>query len=646
VILMRHANTLLFLPCIEPPPPCKGKPAMRVHLLGRTLPCWLLLTFALLIQSAPSVASGKESGEKPPEPPEITWKNWNSDLFTEAKAGNRYVLLDLYAKWCHWCHFMEERTYAHPVIRGLVQKHYIAVKADQDANPDLASRYGDWGWPATIVFDPDGNEVAKFQGFLRPSAMAQILDTVANHPDQVPQLKPEPAIARSTSVYLSKAQRQQMLKLMDETYDAEHAGWGRRLKFLQPDVLEFALGQAERGDKRTAKKLEATLDAALALMDPVWGGVYQYSHKRDWSAPHFEKIIWSQSQTIRIYTRAHALFGKAEYLDAAQRVYTYLITHLQSPEGAFYASQDADIDAKLLGIDFYGLNAQERIELGRMPPIDKSLYARENGWAISGLLTLYKATDDKAVLGSAIKAAEWIVEHRMMPDGGFRHGENDRGGPYLSDSLDMARAMLDLYMATGEGRWLLLSAQTGDFISRNFKHDTAGFVTTKAPIAKSGAFLKPYLNIEENSRLARYANLLHRTLGKKRFHDMADHAMRYLTSEAITSRRRFLLGVVLADEEIAIEPAHIMVVGAKSDERAKQLHTAALKLPLAYRRIDWWDPAKGPMLNADIEYPPLDEPAAFACANQICSLPVSDPAKLAGTVRKIMRQRVSQRPSQ
>ena len=36
---------------------------------------------------------------------------------------------------------------------------------DQDANPDLASRYGDWGWPATIIFDPDGKEIVKLQGF-------------------------------------------------------------------------------------------------------------------------------------------------------------------------------------------------------------------------------------------------------------------------------------------------------------------------------------------------------------------------------------------------------------------------------------------------------------------------------------------------
>jgi uncharacterized protein YyaL (SSP411 family) len=35
------------------------------------------------------------------------------------------------------------------------------VKVDQDSGPDLASRYEDYGWPATIVFDRDGREIVK-----------------------------------------------------------------------------------------------------------------------------------------------------------------------------------------------------------------------------------------------------------------------------------------------------------------------------------------------------------------------------------------------------------------------------------------------------------------------------------------------------
>ena len=37
-----------------------------------------------------------------------------------------------------------------------------------------------------------------------------------------------------------------------------------------------------------------------------------------------------------------------------------------------------------------------------------------------------------------------------------------------------------------------------------------------------------------------------------------------------------------------------------------------------YKRLDWWDAKEGPLANPDVQYPELDKPAAFACANQIC----------------------------
>ncbi|MEM7777501.1 MAG: DUF255 domain-containing protein, partial [Pseudomonadota bacterium] len=204
------------------------------------------------------VAIAQDEGAPPP----IQWREWNEKLFREAKETKRYILLDLNARWCHWCQFMERRTYAHPEVRRVVAAGYLAVKVDQDANPDLASRYGDWGWPATIIFDPDGKEVAKLQGFQRPSRMFGILYTILAHPERVPKIAATPDVVPSSKPFLTKAQRFQIESLLEETYDAEHAGWGRRLKFLQSDVIEYALKRAQAGDVTFETRVRKTLDAA------------------------------------------------------------------------------------------------------------------------------------------------------------------------------------------------------------------------------------------------------------------------------------------------------------------------------------------------------------------------------------------------
>ena len=104
---------------------------------------------------------------RPPRRPK--WSEWSDDLFARAAAEQRFVILDLEAVWCHWCHVMEKTTYANPEVKELLAAKYLPVRVDQDANPDLSSRYGDWGWPATIVFGPDGTEIAKIRAISSPS---------------------------------------------------------------------------------------------------------------------------------------------------------------------------------------------------------------------------------------------------------------------------------------------------------------------------------------------------------------------------------------------------------------------------------------------------------------------------------------------
>ena len=71
---------------------------------------------------------------------EIAWQGWSDAAFAKARAEKRLVVLDLGAVWCHWCHVMEETTYRDPKVVSLLEKHFVAVRVDQDARPDLSNR--------------------------------------------------------------------------------------------------------------------------------------------------------------------------------------------------------------------------------------------------------------------------------------------------------------------------------------------------------------------------------------------------------------------------------------------------------------------------------------------------------------------------
>ena len=600
------------------------------------MPMFRILIAALLwtaLSFSPSRAAGDDA---------IKWQTWSPKVFETAKAEGKLVILDLEAVWCHWCHVMEDVTYANETVREVINDNYIAVRADQAAHPGLESRYGDWGWPATIVFNEKGEELGKYRGFIPVRNMVGELVYYLTHRE--PEGQPEGQIEPAKSLYLSDEQKGAILKIFADTWDTQFAGWGRQLKFMQLDTVHYAMKQARKGDEEATRKVLRTLDAAMALLDPVWGGIYQYSDAQDWSSPHFEKIMSYQRDVLILYSQAYALWGHDRHLQAAQSTRRYLKQFLTSQDGAFFASQNADVDLELTGATFYALDASAREALGRMPEVDRNIYTKENGWAITGLLALYNVTADRDVLNDALAAARWVIDNRSRKGGGFLHGSRfESEGPFLGDNLAMVQAFVALYQATGDESWVRRAQALTDFIDRTFRHSTAGFASTPTTgvvnVAALGALAVPQRNIEQNTELGRVANLLAHVGGRAKDKAMAEHAMRYLASPAITSLNRFMLGIVLLDEELAVAPAHVTIVGPKTDPAAAKLHASARALPLDYYRLDWFDPASGPLPNPDVDYPPLKAAAAFACVNQICSLPIRDRDELLETVETFQKQR-------
>ncbi len=561
------------------------------------------------------------------------WSTWDGALFDRAKAQKRLVILDLEALWCHWCHVMAEKTYADATVDRLIGDKFIAVRVDQDANPDLSSRYGDWGWPATIIFAPDGTEIVKRRGYIEPERMAALLKAVIADPTPGPSVDEEIAVTPSATAFLSERQRKDRLKNFNEAYDFDHGGWGGGQHFVDADSMDLEIALAETGDARAQRQAQKTLDAAVALIDPVWGGVYQYSATPDWARPHYEKIMSMQASYLRQYAQGYAHWRDPLYLKAASAIHSYLTKFLLAPEGAFYVSQDADLNAGIDGQKYYTLDDQARRKLGN-PRIDTQIYARENGWAISGLVAYSAVSGDAEALTSAEGAARWILANRALAGGGFSHGARDRGGPFLGDTLAVGQAFLDLYAATGDRDWLQRAQDAGLFIGANFKNPAGGFLPTRSAEASVGVFKRSAEQIDDQTQVARFMNLLNRYAGDPLFADLAAHAMRYAVGAASASPRP-LPGLLLADFELGREPTHITIVGHKDDPGAQKLHAAALAFPAIYLRLDWWDTREGPLANPDVTYPEMDEAAAFACSNHTCSLPEFSAADLTATVTRM-----------
>ena len=315
--------------------------------------------------------------------PQPAWQDWSPQVFAQARAEKKLVLLDMAAVWCHWCHVMDEKTYADPAVLAELKQHYRVIRVDQDARPDLSNRYKDYGWPATILFDAQGRELVKRAGYIERSEFLPLLQATYKRPKPEVEAKiPKHRIGSSSQ--LTPELRNTLLRKHRNSIDTSLGGLRIAMKFLDRDSVEYSLALAAAGDASQRSAAMQTLDAALKLKDPVWGGFYQYSTHGDWQHPHFEKLLAVQAGYLRIYAQAFAQLEKPQYADAARSTVAYLQRFLSSPEGAIYASQDADLVPGQHSEAYFASTDAERRRLG-IPRVDKHLYAREAGLAAEAL---------------------------------------------------------------------------------------------------------------------------------------------------------------------------------------------------------------------------------------------------------------------
>jgi uncharacterized protein YyaL (SSP411 family) len=589
---------------------------------------WLALLSFFPVCALPAPAQASTA------PVSLQWQPWSDSVFAQAKREHKFVLLDLEAVWCHWCHVMDEVTYADPEVRKELSAHYLLVKVDQDSRPDLSNRYEDYGWPATVVFNAEGGEIVKRQGYMPPRPMLAMLEAIVKDPSPGPSVAPEAPVVFSSSAAMPAALVASLRRNFDDQYDADAAGWGFGHKYLDADSLEYGMLLALHGDKVQEQRVRATLAAEQKLIDPVWGGAYQYSVDGKWDEPHYEKLIGIQADVLRTYAAAYAQWRDPGYLRAAQSIQGYVRAFLTSPEGAFYVSQDADLHPGEHSDAYYALGDTARRRQGT-PRVDQHLYARENGWMIQALCALYAASGDRSALDSAEGAAKWVVAHRSMAGGGFHHGDHDAAGPYLGDTLAMGRAFVALYTVTGDRQWLTRAQAAAQFISARFAQGgAAGFATSASA---TDAAYHPHPERDENAQLARFANLLFQYTGDASTKAIAERAMRYLATPPVALRP--MAGtVLLAETEFTSDPIHITIVGSSADPATRALFTNALASPSSYKRIELLDPKQGKPVRADVTYPELSRPAAFLCRQRSCSTPIFETPKLAAKIDQALRQ--------
>jgi len=333
----------------------------------------------------------------------VDWHPWDDEALALARRLGRPILLSIGYSACHWCHVMAHESFEDRDIAALVDRHFVAIKVDREERPDLdqiyqaahqviAQRGG--GWPLTMFLTPDGKpfyggtyfprtarhglpgfeallaRVAQLWDERRDELLAQgdevarFLQSASNARDGEEAAGPKSG-ERELDAFVPDAAGALRDALMP-SYDRRWGGFGGVPKFPQPSLLAALLHGSEASADRGARDAVTTTLVRMAeggLYDQLGGGFYRYSVDAQWGIPHFEKMLYDNGPLLRLYAQAWRFDRSRLFRDVCAGTAQWAIREMQSPDGGYYGSRDADSEG----------------EEGRFYVWDRDVVARELG---------------------------------------------------------------------------------------------------------------------------------------------------------------------------------------------------------------------------------------------------------------------------
>ncbi|OGR84578.1 MAG: hypothetical protein A2901_05995, partial [Elusimicrobia bacterium RIFCSPLOWO2_01_FULL_54_10] len=297
----------------------------------------------------------------------VDWHPWGEEAFKKARDENKPILLSIGYSTCHWCHVMEDESFSNPEIAKVMNENLVSIKVDREERPDIDKIYmtavqmmtGQGGWPLNVFLTPDlkpfyggtyfppenrwgrvgwAELVGKVgQTWRDPQESIKIRTSADDITSQIGSFM----AGRAQEGELKAALLREGFKALQADYDSVLGGFGGAPKFPMPVNHNFLLSY---GTPEALEMVQATLRAMArgGIYDQLGGGFSRYSTDEKWHVPHFEKMLYDNSQLASVYLDAYVAGGDEFLAKTARETLDYCLRDMTSPEGAFYSAEDAD----------------------------------------------------------------------------------------------------------------------------------------------------------------------------------------------------------------------------------------------------------------------------------------------------------------
>ncbi|MEC7274222.1 MAG: thioredoxin domain-containing protein, partial [Verrucomicrobiota bacterium] len=458
----------------------------------------------------------------------VDWYPWGDAAFKEAESSGKPLIVSIGYSSCHWCHVMAHECFEDEYIASIMNKHFVCVKVDREERPDVDQIYMEavqmiqqqGGWPLNVFCLPDGRPFFggtyfppedRGQGLIPwPQVCMRVSDFYKRSKGEL--IENAKAIQKNILAGIEDSNKESdagelTADLLTEAalgicgnHDDRYGVFGDAPKFPPSMTLNFLRAirpnvgpvLAERIDSVTHTTLHAM--AHGGIFDQIGGGFARYSVDAHWLIPHFEKMLYDNALLIDTYTRGWVDTQEPLYAAVVEETMGWLEREMSAPEGAFYASLDADSEGKE-GVYYVWTPEEVDSVLGLSLARDfrASYNITANGNFKHGTSNPALVEADFSVRKKLSNARRLLLEHR----------EAERVPPGKDTKISTAwnsmliRALADAGFYFNRPEWLERARKAADFIWNSLVIENAGSIQLKSVFYESAgarvdAFLHDY----------------------------------------------------------------------------------------------------------------------------------------------------------
>jgi uncharacterized protein len=286
----------------------------------------------------------------------VWWQEWGEELIRYASSEKKLLFVSVGYATCHWCHVMAREAFSDGETADYLNNNFICIKVDREQRPDIDQMLMDFinnqngrgGWPLNVFMTPDFSPIyaltyapvhSRDSMYSLKSIAEKVHEFYEENRNNVPPfiaVQKEPEITDEAN----------LAKTLSKYYDSENGGFGTGPKFPPHSSLLYLLYQMGIDESPSIRTIcIKTLDnmSMRGLNDHLQGGIFRYCIDREWTIPHFEKMLYDQAMALWSYSLAYRVLGKESYRNMTDGILKCLDECFKK-DGLYITALDADTD--------------------------------------------------------------------------------------------------------------------------------------------------------------------------------------------------------------------------------------------------------------------------------------------------------------